>query len=61
MHAYQGGGGVKKPQKYAYIICERPLMNALVYPDIDQGIHKGKKSKIAQNEKNIENIEHLIF
>ena len=25
MHAYQGGGGVKKPQKYAYIICERPL------------------------------------
>ena len=36
-------------------------MNALVYPNIDQGIHKGKKSKIAQNEKNIENIEHLIF
>ena len=25
MHAYQGGGGgAKKPQKYAYIICERP-------------------------------------
>ena len=21
----RGGGGVKKPQKYAYIICERPL------------------------------------
>ena len=21
-----GRGGVKKPQKYAYIICERPLM-----------------------------------
>ena len=25
-------------------------MNALVYVDIDQGIHKGK-SKVAQNEK----------
>ena len=25
MHAYQGGGGVKKPQKYAYVICESPL------------------------------------
>ena len=27
-----------------------PLMNALVYVDIVQGIHKGK-SKFAQNEK----------
>ena len=27
-----------------------PLMNALVYVDIDQGIHKGKM-KVAQNEK----------
>ena len=26
------------------------LMNALVYADIDQGIHKGK-SKVARNEK----------
>ena len=26
------------------------LMNALVYVDIDKGIHKGK-SKVAQNEK----------
>ena len=26
MHAYQGGGGVKKPQKYAYVICESPLI-----------------------------------
>ena len=24
MHAYQGEGGVKKPQKYAYVICESP-------------------------------------
>ena len=27
-----------------------PLMNALVYADIDQDIHEGK-SKVAQNEK----------
>ena len=27
-----------------------PLMNALVYVNIDQGIHKGKL-KVAQNEK----------
>ena len=25
MHTYQGGWGVKKPQKYAYIVYERPL------------------------------------
>ena len=28
-----------------------PLMNALVYVDIDQGIHQGKKYKVAQIEK----------
>ena len=27
-----------------------PLMNALIYVNIDQGIHEGK-SKVAQNEK----------
>ena len=31
MHAYQGGGGVKKPQKYAYVICESPLTYEVDY------------------------------
>ena len=26
-------------------------MNSLVYVDIDQGIHQGKKNKVTQNEK----------
>ena len=44
-----------KPQKiFPYLIscCSIfSLMNALVYVDIHQGIHKGKKIKVARNEK----------
>ena len=33
MHAYQGEGGVKKPLKYAYVICESPLIDPKVLYD----------------------------
>ena len=36
-----------------------PLMNALVYADIDQGIHKGK-SKVAPNEKRLHGFSFFI-
>ena len=35
-------------------------MNALVYVDIEQGIHKGK-SKVAQNEKETKNYVGFLI
>ena len=37
----RGGGGVKKPQKYAYVICESPLTFFCLLPTL---ISKGQRT-----------------